>query len=64
MNEGKSLYCPRCGKRVCGISPRCTIDFIAKCKNCGQGVKYIVCTDSVMLVKIPERQTSSGVRFY
>ena len=41
-----------------------TIDMQANCKKCNKRISYFPETESVIVTNIPERTTSSGIRFY
>ena len=63
MSELK-IYCPRCGKQIFK-----SYDFIGsylerKCEKCKKLVTYDADTGRIVMRKIPERNTSSGMRFY
>lgn len=60
----KTIYCPRCGRKVATYDGKSTIDKIADCKKCHKRVIYRVATDKTELKDIPVRATSSGKTFY
>lgn len=60
----KTIYCPRCGRKVAAYDGKSTIDKIADCKKCHKRVIYRVATGETELKDIPVRATSSGKTFY
>lgn len=60
----KTIYCPRCGRKVATYDGKSTIDKIADCKKCHKRVIYRVATGETELKDIPVRATSSGKTFY
>lgn len=64
MSEPKTIYCPRCGRKVANYDGRSSINVIVHCKKCKMRVVYHVDTDITEIKKIPPRNTSSGMTFY
>lgn len=64
MAEPKTIYCPRCGRKVATYDGRSTINVIANCKKCKERVVYHVDTGETEIKPIPPRNTSSGMTFY
>ena len=64
MAEPKTIYCPRCGRRVGQWDGRSSINVITNCRKCQKRVVYNVDTGETEIKKIPPRQCSSGLRFY
>ncbi len=64
MKAPKTIYCPRCGRKVMTYDGRSVIDRIANCKKCKKRVVYHVDTDKVEIKPIPKRASSSGMTFY
>ena len=64
MSEPKTIYCPRCNRRVAQWDGRSSINVIAKCQKCNKLVVYDIKTEEVKRKIVPERTTSSGMRFY
>lgn len=60
----KTIYCPKCGRKVATYDGKSTIDKIADCKKCHKRVIYRVTTGETELKDIPVRATSSGKTFY
>ena len=64
MEEQKTIYCPRCGRKVCIWDGRSTMNISVKCKKCNKLVVYDVENEKVEIKNIPQRTTSSGMIFY
>lgn len=64
MEKMKSIYCPRCKRKVMKVRVNSTMDMFAKCKKCKVRVSYCPTDGTVVVTKIPERNTSSGMMFY
>ena len=64
MAEPKTIYCPKCGRKVATRDGRSTINISVKCKKCNKLVVYDVENENVEIKEIPPRATSSGMRFY
>ena len=64
MSEPKTIYCPKCGRKVATWDGRSTINILAKCKKCNKLVVYDVENGKSEIKAIPQRATSSGMRFY
>ena len=64
MEEQKTIYCPRCGKKIGIWDGRSTINVLAKCKKCKKLVVYNIENEKTEIKEIPQRETSSGMRFY
>lgn len=64
MSEPKTIYCPKCGRKVATWDGRSTINISVKCKKCNKLVVYNVENENVEIKEIPQRATSSGMRFY
>lgn len=60
---GKTIYCPRCGRKVATWDMKSKINKIARCKKCNKKVVYDIEKHETRLENLPERQTSSGVVF-
>lgn len=61
--NSKTIYCPRCGRKVATYDGRSSINKVANCKRCRKRVVYHVDTDVTEIKKIPERTCSSGLSF-
>ena len=64
MAEPKTIYCPKCGRKVATWDGRSTINHSCSCKNCNKLVVYCVETGEAKLKEMPKRHCSSGMRFY
>ena len=64
MAEQKTIYCPKCGRKVATWDGRSTINVLAKCKKCKKLVVYNIENEETKIKEIPQRTTSSGMRFY
>ena len=64
MAEPKTIYCPRCGRKVATWDGRSTMNISVKCKKCKKLVIYNVKNEKVEIKNIPQRTTSSGMIFY
>lgn len=62
--EHKTIYCPKCGRKVTNWNGKSTIDIRVKCNKCKKLVIYRVDTGKTEIKNIPPRTTSSGMRFY
>ena len=60
----KTIYCPLCGTKAMAVDEKSEMDFYSKCKKCNKIVYYHAETKKVETKNIPERTTSSGMRFY
>lgn len=63
MSEPKTIYCPRCKRRVAQWNGKSTIDIISKCKKCNIRVIYRIETGITEKKEIPPRAQSSGINF-
>ena len=64
MEKQKTIYCPICGRKVATWDGRSTFNISAKCKKCKKLVVYNVENEETKIKEIPQRETSSGMRFY
>lgn len=64
MSKAKTIYCPRCGRKVADYDGRSSINVVAHCKKCRMRVVYHIDTEKTEIKKIPPRNTSSGMTFY
>ena len=63
MSEPKTIYCPRCGRKVAVWDGRSSMNVSVNCKKCRKRVVYYVDTRTTELKKIVQRTTSSGMTF-
>lgn len=59
----KTIYCPKCGRKVGTYDGRSTIDKICRCKKCNKRIVYHVDTGETEIKNIPKRNCSSGMTF-
>ena len=64
MAEPKTIYCPKCGRKVATWDGMSTINILVKCKKCNKLVVYDVENEKTIIKEIPKRTTSSGMIFY
>ena len=64
MSEPKTIYCPKCGRKVATWDGRSKNNISVKCNKCNKLVVYDVESKEVKIKAIPQRTTSSGMRFY
>lgn len=64
MAEPKTIYCPKCGRKVSVWDGKTSIHVIANCKKCRKRVIYRTDTGETEIKKIPPRNCSSGMTFY
>ena len=63
MTEPKTIYCPRCGRKVATWDGRSSMNISVNCKKCRKRVVSHVDTGTTELKKILQRTTSSGMTF-
>lgn len=63
MTEPKTIYCPRCGRKVAVWDGRSSMNISVSCQKCRKRVVYHVDTGNTELKKIVQRTTSSGMTF-
>lgn len=51
----KTIYCPRCGRKVATWDGRSSMPVIGRCKKCNKRVVYYVDNDETEIKDIPER---------
>lgn len=61
--ESKTIYCPKCGRKVATYDGRSTINVIARCNKCRKRVIYHIDTEKTELKDLPHRNTASGMTF-
>ena len=64
MAEQKTIYCPKCGRKVTTWDGRSANNISVKCKKCKKLVVYDIENEKTKIKEIPQRETSSGMRFY
>lgn len=63
MSEPKTIYCPKCGRKVGTYDGKSSINFIGRCNHCRKQVVYDIGTKETKTKPIPQRTTSSGMTF-
>lgn len=64
MDKAKTIYCPRCSRRVAEWDGRSTIDVVARCDKCRKRIVYRIASKKTEVKDIPPRNTASGVTFW
>lgn len=64
MAEPKTIYCPKCGRKVFVWDGKSTIHPMGRCKKCNKLVIFRTDTFKTEIKSVPERNTSTGMRFY
>lgn len=64
MTKPKTIYCPKCCRRVAEWDGRSTIDVVARCDKCRKRIVYRIASKKTEVKDIPLRNTSSGVTFW
>lgn len=60
----KDIKCPKCNKKVMTYDDKGTMVMKCRCKSCGKIVSYYPLTQEIKIGQTPERDNSSGKRFY
>lgn len=63
-HEKNTIYCPECKNKVATYDGKSRVNVLVKCKKCKKLVVYEVETGNIKITKVPQRQSSSGIRFY
>lgn len=64
MSELKTIYCPKCNRKVATYDSRSKSNVIVNCKKCRKRVVYHVENGEIEIKPIPPRNCSSGMTFY
>ena len=64
MAEPRTIYCPKCGRKVATWDGRSSINVATNCKLCKKRVVFYVDTMKTELKDIPIRAGSSGKVLY
>lgn len=64
MAECKTIYCPKCNRRVGKYDGRSTMNYIVRCRKCNKQIVYHVDTEETEIKEISQRNCSSGMTFY
>ena len=62
--EPKTIYCPKCGRKVATWDYKSSINIVVECRNCRKMVVYDVEKMDTRIKDMPVRAASSGLRFY
>lgn len=60
----KTIYCPRCGRKVAIYDGKGKVNVRARCHKCEKDVVYNPNTDETKMTRVLERNCSSGVTFW
>ena len=64
MTEPKTIYCPKCGRRVLSWDGKAKTDISVNCKKCKKRIVFHTSNQVTDIKDIPAREQSSGKRFY
>lgn len=64
MAEPKTIYCPKCGRKVATWDRKSTNNIQVKCNKCKKLVIYEIDSEKTIIKDLPQRNQSSGMRFY
>lgn len=64
MKEPKTIYCPKCGRRIMKYSGEGTMPLSSRCDKCKKIIRYLPENDEILTRDFPLRNTSSGMTFY
>lgn len=59
----KTIYCPKCGRKVGTYDGRSTINKVCRCRKCDKRIVYHADTGETERKEIPPRETGSGMTF-
>jgi endogenous inhibitor of DNA gyrase (YacG/DUF329 family) len=59
----KTIYCPRCGRKVATHDGRSTMNISVECRKCHKKVVFYPENGKTELKSLPIRSTSSGMTF-
>lgn len=59
----KTIYCPKCGRKVATWDGRSSSNITVKCRKCNKMVVFRPKTMETELKPLPQRNTASGVTF-
>lgn len=62
--KSMTIYCPDCKRKVAVWDGKQESNIITGCRKCKKKIVYNPITKELKTSKIPQRQDSSGVRFY
>lgn len=61
--EPKTIYCPKCCRKVAAWDGRSSNNIEVRCSKCNLLVEFDVKSQKTELKKLPPRKTSSGMTF-
>lgn len=64
MAEPKTIYCPKCGRKVATWDGKSKINIVVNCRNCYKRIVYNVDSGETAIKNIDKRNTSSGMTIY
>lgn len=64
MTEPKTIYCPRCGRRVACWDGKASMYISNTCNKCGKLIVFNPSDQKTEMKNVPARNQSSGKRFY
>ena len=63
MGEPVTVYCPSCKRKAGVYDGRSSINLFSVCNKCRKMVIYDIQTKETTIEELPQRTTSSGMRF-
>ena len=64
METRKTIYCPKCNRRVAEYDGKASNNVVVNCKKCSKRIVYYFETGETIAKPIPIREQGSGKRFY
>lgn len=58
------INCPKCKRKVMTWDEKCSIPLKTKCDKCKKLIAFDPATKKITAEEVPERYTSSGMKFY
>lgn len=62
--ENIPQYCPKCGHKIMSWNGITLQPISVKCKTCNKLAVFYPMTKKVLLKDLPDREQTSGMRFY
>lgn len=59
--KSKTIYCPRCKRKVGAYDGRSTFTMTYSCRKCGKRISFNSEDDEIKIKDRPQREVSSGV---
>ena len=63
MSEPKTIYYPKCGRKVGTYDGKASMNLVTTCRKCRKQVIYDVKTKETKTKPLPQRTASSGMTF-